>query len=179
MNERREKLWAECVQQAKSLVKKYEDVKMDIAELAMKACSDAEVKGHKLKYTVSRFANETGLNPATLQTWVEARRVIIRLPVDKRGYSISHYREVAKQIPDDASDAQIERQLNRVVRKHQDRNYKFVMYTAKLKSLLKNARDEESVKQCDDDVIEEILHLCSEVAHYIDLYKNNRRKKSA
>jgi hypothetical protein len=173
---RREKLWADCVAEAKRLIKKYDDIRMDIAELAMRACADAEIKGVKFKYTVSRFAMEIGLAESTLRAWVEARRVLIRLPVEKRTYNLEFYKEAARIVLPTDRPEQVERKFNRVVRQKQSRNAKWVKYERLLKSVLSTSKNAERVQEADSDTLESIMHLCTEINHYIDLNKNSRKK---
>ncbi len=175
---RRDKLWGECIFKAKQLVKKYDDVRMEIAELAMKACADAEIKGVKFKYTVKRFAMEVGLAESTLRAWVDARRVLIRLPVEKRMYNLEFYKEAARVVLPTDKPELVERKFNRIVRQKQSRNAKWVKYERALKSVLSASKNVESVQAADSDTLESIMHLCSEINHYIDMNKNSRKKSA-
>jgi transposase-like protein len=75
----------ELVEKAKSLLSKRNELKYDIAKIAIEACS-CRIGGRagKNEYTVARFAFDIGLNANTLHRWKrEYELVISKVPKGK------------------------------------------------------------------------------------------------
>jgi hypothetical protein len=109
---------------------------------------------------------------------LEARRVFIKLPENKRHYQMSYYTETAKKIGPLESPQKVERAFVRTVRHKQSRNAKYVKYATELKKILSNVKNTKVIKNADSDTLEEILHLCSEIIYYIDAFKRLPQKKA-
>lgn len=87
-NDPHAQVWAHCVKEARMCVARMELERLKIAELALKACvvtagwkrATADRDG---VYTLTRFAMDIGVKPATLRQWVRVKKTVVDKVVAK------------------------------------------------------------------------------------------------
>lgn len=67
--------YLKLITQAKTILKDIDNYKMDIANMAIKACT-IKLGGHiRGFYSVANFADDIGLNRKTLSCWIHSRKI--------------------------------------------------------------------------------------------------------
>ncbi len=67
------------VKQAKTMLKKREEIRMKVADLALEACTIKLGGQRKGFYTAKQFADDIGMSRNTLSSWIQARRIQLEL----------------------------------------------------------------------------------------------------
>lgn len=163
---RRERTWAESVKEARSLIKMSDDIRFKIIALAEKCCSD--IQGSK--YTYNRFADEIGLNRATLAEWIRVKQAVYDvLPLeDQKFLTFTQMRDLNSNTSGLRSGSQekgkaVLKALKQLKKENPDTK-KFRKYLSLMRNVLFNAKDKHRVKDCSREVLVEILHTSREIS---------------
>lgn len=88
--------WARLVEAAKERLQRIAKTRMEIADLAIRACDikhggGDHWKGHAGVPTLQRFAEEAGISYKTLHTWVQVRRGVVE-KLEPGAYQENNYK---------------------------------------------------------------------------------------
>lgn len=166
-DERRKRIWDECVNLAKTAVRDYKAARIIVADLAIKACHIQ--KGGRPRhefYTVKKFAKAIGLPYTTVSNWVTVRQMINGLEDEKvREFALENFALVNKYVPVRDKD-KIEPHIKNIM-KAKPGYFKWKKYAGHLKSIKFNTLHSGSMREADKDDLLLILHLCKEIAFNI------------
>ncbi len=180
---RRQKLWDMCVSEAKELVKLRQEMRWDIVKLAEKCCV-VHHGGHnaELRYTVKKFAAEIGITYTTLIEWMRLKRQVFdNLDKDQqKRASMTDLRFIDQNLQgvsktDSKFPDRVKSAYRRMAKTSQS-TIKMQKYVRHLKSIQFNVKNPMLLKDCDQEVLTEILHLAREIA--FELAKNDKKKGS-
>lgn len=174
---RRERLWKECVSAAKLLVKQQDEMRFKIVDLANKCCI-VHHGGRSTyeRYTVIRFAKEVGITYKTLTEWMRVKRNIYdNLEEGQRGtFTLSTMRFLDHELRGRAGEKNFPSLVQAAYKKMEKEDpctIKMKKYIKHLKSIHFNVSHQMMIKNCDEQVLVEIMHLCRQIASslsYID-----------
>lgn len=175
---RREVTWAECINEAKLLLKQTDELRFRIIALAEKCCSD--VQGSK--YTYARFANEIGLAPATLYEWMKVKKDVYDVipKQDQTFLSFNQMRDLNKRTPGLKTGSQekgkaVLKALKQLKKESPD-TLKFRRYLDQMKHILFNVKDKHRTKFCEREVLIELLHTSREISKHLNWIDFEERK---
>lgn len=163
---RRERTWAESIKEAKLLLKHSDELRFKIIALAEKCCSD--IQGSK--YTYSRFADEIGLNRATLQEWVRVKQSVYNIlpKEDKTFLTFTQMKDLNARTAGLTFGSQEKGKAVlkalREMKKESADTLKFRKYLSFMRNILFNAKDKHRTKDCSREVLAEILHTSREIS---------------
>lgn len=156
---RRERLWHECIKEAKLHLKHSDELRFKIISLAEKCCYD----GQGSKYTYARFAGEIGLASTTLYEWIKVKKDVYDVipKADQSFLSFNQMRDLNSRttgLKSNEKGKAVLRALKQLKEESPD-TLKFRKYLGLMKNVLFNAKDKNRVKDCDREVLVEILHV--------------------
>lgn len=177
-----EKLWHECVTEAKGLLQKYKDIRWQVVDLALKCCiihHGGRVSTNR--FTLANFAKEIGLPAKTLNEWVRLKTNILdNIPKEKaEGLSMSKLKYIDTQLKGEKRDKGFGKKVQAALSdmaKKSETTVKMEKYLKHLKTIYFNVKNPRMIKDCDEEVLLEILHVCREIA--FGLSKIDKPKKS-
>ena len=92
------RVWSLCVKEAKMCVARMQIERLKIADLALKACTIPKPGAERAHahaqgvYTLTRFAEDIGVKPATLRRWVSVKtNVVDKLDIDVEDFPAKDY----------------------------------------------------------------------------------------
>lgn len=172
---RRERIWKDCVDEAKKIISLTKELRLQIVTLAEKACVIHHGgRASNSRFTVVRFANEIGINHKTLQEWMSLKRSIYDILPENEQKKVSFtdmkyldsQTKSGKRNTLEKSKAVLAK-LTEMRKQHPD-TVKFIKYKAHLKTLLFNAKNKAMTKHCDRAVLADVLHLSREISKHLN-----------
>lgn len=170
---RRERIWKDCVEEAKSLVKISNETRFKIVALAEKCCVIHHGgKPSRDRYTLTRFATEIGMTPKTLMEWVGLKKHIFdnltpEQRAEKPTYTtlVNISRELKSFNRKDAIGfkAAVTDNYKKLSGKDES-TIKMQKYVKHMKTVLWNVKSKAMIKNCDESVLVEILHISRDIA---------------
>lgn len=174
-----DRTWAECVKEARSLLKMSDEIRFKIIALANKCCSD--IQGSK--YTYGRFADEIGLGRTTLYEWVRVKKDVYDvLPKEDQTFlTFTQMKELNSRTVGLPSGSQekgkaVLRSLKQMKKESPD-TLKFRRYLEQLNHVLYNVKDKHRTKDCDRGVLAEILHVSREISKNLSWVDFEEKRK--
>lgn len=178
---RRQRLWVQCVLDAKKLLDINKEIRWQVVLLAKKCC----IIHHggrvvEARYTLRRFAKDIGMKWSTFYEWYHLKNNIYdHLPEkDQKTTSFATLRHLDKDMAGTKWNAP---NVQSVVRKklkefkHKtDTTIKMEKYLKHIKTIHFNCTNELMIKDCDKAVIGEIVHLCRGIIHAVGKYDKKR-----
>ena len=179
---KRDKLWSECVAEAREYLKYRTDLKMKIVDLALKCCD--RFHGGRTRnslYSLKRFAEEIGIKRPTLSEWIRIKELVLdELPPEKRNHGVDFYHKMMTGLKHETPAAEVEKRFDKL-NNMSDAQYRFEKYLMHLKSIHFNAIRPLNMRGVKKGTLSEIAQLCSEIGFHIDKFldpKPNRIKES-
>ncbi len=172
---RRERIWKDCVNEAKILVVTTHEVRMKIVALAEKAC----VFHHggsstNNRFTVTRFAAEIGMNSHTLLEWVRLKRNVFDelSEADQKTIGQTKLTFLDRQMKGErrgteAYKKSLKKEVERL-RKTSDSTIKMMKYVKHMRTIIFNVKNPMMIKDCNKEVLAEILHLSREISKHLN-----------
>ncbi len=176
---RRDKVWKECIFSAKLLIKQGLDIKVKVVELAEKCCivhHGGSVDKSKNRYTLRRFAKETGVKWGTFYEWYTIKNHIINNLSKEQidDLSFSEMRRIKKSIPASEFHKKTAKKVlnNKIkeLRKKTDTTIKMEHYLKHLKTIHFNVSNKLMIKDCDTEVLGKICHLSRSIVRHLAKY---------
>lgn len=167
---RRQKLWEKCVSDAKVLVSNYKNIRFEVVALVEKCCVlHRGGRAVNARYTVDRFAKEVGIARGTLYEWIRVKRISDQLPeADK--FSYEDLRLIDKQTVDIKDPKKKNAALlksAKIFKSQSPETIRLRKYIKHLKSIHFNASNLRMIKDCDPEIIGEVVHLCREIVRML------------
>lgn len=168
---KREQLWKECVDQAKILVRQYKEIRFTVVELALKCCVIHHGgRAANERFTIKRFAQEVGMKEKTLNEWIRIKiNIYNNLPEDEKlNTSYEDLRYLDKQMKgQNRQDVKrfslgLSKRLIEMKAKHAC-TIKMEKYLKHLKTIQFNVENQRMIKDCDIDVLIQILSICRSI----------------
>lgn len=176
---RRDRLWKECIHDAKMLMATRQELRWEIVALAEKCC----VVHHggrttKHRYTLRNFAKEIGVSWGTFYQWYHLKtKIYDNLPAkEKKQTSYADLRFIEKAMAnsdtrsrDRYSKAAIVSTLKNIKSKSET-TIKMEKYLKHLKSIHWNVTNKPMVKDCDGEILGEICSLARGIVNALNKY---------
>ena len=167
------KKWELAIAEAKRVVNQIEGYQMRIANLAIKVCEITWGGAVKLaeqrdKYTLSRFASETGVNVRTLSNWIGMRKLVFdklsKAQQNKAVYAdlLAVARKVNRQTPVSKVREAFEDHMSCDTFERKCRRYLY-----ELRSLEWNFRCQAAAFKLSDETLKETLFFCGKIIEEI------------
>lgn len=172
---RRDRIWKDCTTKAKEALKKYDDARYEISDLAIKACDKSETAGLRYKYTVAAFAYAIGMDDHTLQRWVRARIAMLMVPPDKRNHPFEFFNDLYTAIDDKDSMEKVLAKYEKLAKYVNSQKSHYDRFIKILTNIENKAKDASFFKKADNETLSEISHHCNEIISYVDLYLKGRK----
>lgn len=179
----KDRLWKKCVEEAKLLVTQYKNARFKVAELAMRVCilhhgGRASIQ----RYTIRQFAKEIGMPEKTLWEWVRMKRNIYDNLDEKQreGLTLSQMKYMDMKLKGVERDDKFKPKLLKAYKemsKKSETTVKMEKYLQHLKSIHFNFIHKLMLKDCDPEVLGEIIHLCRDIVFHgskFDKKKDNQ-----
>lgn len=171
---RRDRIWKDCVEEAKKLVFLSDNLRMKIADLAIKCCVlHHGGKSNNSRYTATRFAEEIGVNVRTLLEWIHFKKNIYD-PLPEKEKELLSFQDL-RYLDTQTSGlvrTSIEKQkavlkkLAEMKKMHPD-TVKFMKYVKHLKTIRFNTKHKQMIKHVDRTVLSECLMLTRQIVNDI------------
>lgn len=176
---RRERIWKECVHDAKMIMATRQELRWEIVRLAEKCCVvELGGKPYDGRYTLRNFAKEIGLAWATFYQWYRIKtRIYDNLPVKQKDQvSFAELRFVEKEMattgvhsPQKYSKQSVSQAFKKIKAKSES-TLKMEKYLTHLKSIHYNVTNELKIKDCDSEVLGEVCHLARGIVNALNKY---------
>lgn len=182
---RRERIWKDCVEEAKVLVKTTHEIRMKIVALAEKCC----VIHHggsstSNRYTVLRFATEIGMNPHTLLEWVRVKKNVYDelSPQDQKDIGATKLTFLDRQLKGEKRGTEqykvaLKKEVEKL-KKTSASTIKMMKYANHMKTIIFNVKNKPMIKDCDEQILIEMLHLAREISWNLK-YLDEKKEKYA
>lgn len=158
--------WEANVQEAKKLADKIKGHQMIVAKLALEVC-EITWGGHASvgKYTLTRFASETGYRLKLLSTWCAVyRNTYSKLPLEET--RLSKYTELLEtsfKVKPDASEGEVLEVLNQVKRTRGESANVLRILTTKFRQALYNFEFKNAAETADQKILEELVFYMNRI----------------
>jgi len=187
---RRQKIWEECVKEAKMLVKINDETRIKIVNLARKACVIHYGGGNRYnpnRYTIKAFAEAIGITYKTLVEWhaeVKVNDQINEQLGTATPFNSKHIRQVSRQMRNTVSTrspqyAQELIKAHNKVKAMSQNSLKMASYTRDMKSILFNVKNKPMLKDVDREILVEMLHLSREISKNLQWVDYEVKEKAA
>lgn len=181
---KREKLWKDCIAEAKMLLGDYKEIRFKIVELALKCCIIHKGgKSLETRYTVKAFARDLGIKSQTLFEWMRMRQVALALPVkDQKEATFAQIGAISRQFMRGVSvgDANFKEQIRsryKDIKNQTQATIKMKKYLRHMKTIKFNVDHPRMIADCDPEVLTEILSVCRGIVY--ELAKRDKKPKYA
>lgn len=160
-----EKKWTTCVAKAREIHRTLDLPQLEIAKIALEACTitwgGSKKKIAENQHTITRFANEIGVNKKTLSNWVAAyKNVYVRLDNDyRKDLSYTDIVKLARTINRDTPVDEVNRLADKYINED-SYEMKVQRYLVHLRSLCYNFEHHSAHMRCSDETLSEILFYC-------------------
>lgn len=161
--------WERNIEMARSLLKDRKRSHMEIARLALEVCEitwgGGNKEGHK---TLRSFAKEIGINEKTLSQWVAIRRNIFeKLPDElKVKARMMDLYLAARTVGSNCKPEEAIKAVSSVVYSAGP-DIKIMRYLESLNTISHHMANEATVMQCKQELLEQILYVCSYIINRI------------
>lgn len=160
---RRQKLWEDCVAEAKTLVLHYKNIRLEVVALVEKCCVlHRGGRAVNSRYTVAKFAKEIGISDGTLYEWIRIKRIKDALP-DGDSFAYEDLRLIDRQAVDIKDPVKKKAALLKAAKEFRalsPESVKMRKYIKHLNSIYFNVKNLRMIKDCDPQTIGEIVSLC-------------------
>ncbi len=167
------KNWKSGIEKAKTLVKRYDEVRMGIAKVSIETLDICHGgRSYNGQFTLKAFAKEIGLSPSTLAEWCAIyRNTYSQLPGTKQKETYSFYRHVHKTVGPSPSKKRVLTVFNNLKKKGPE-YLKFEKYIKHLKSMEFNSKRDVLLEGATIEQLSELQHICRNVAFNIQQFFN-------
>lgn len=166
----RDRLWQESIAKAKSMVKVKSNNQMMIAEIALSVCEiswgGAQMKG---KYTLKRFADETGIGVKSISHWCSVYRNVYSVLPARSASKVSFTKicHVNSIVGPQATKAAIIAAYESVVNVDSF-SHKINRYMHDLRTVSWNFTQKNAAQKCDVKTLQEILFYVNSIQREIE-----------
>lgn len=178
---RRQKLWDQCISEARTLVSSYKNIRFQVVDLVEKCCVvHRGGRAVNARYTVAKFAKEIGIAEGTLYEWIRIKRVRDGLP-DPDKFSYEDLRLIDKEtvaIKDPEKKKNALLKSAKAFSSFSPETVKMRKYIKHLKSVHFNASNLRLIKDCDSETIGEVVHLCREIVRMLAPFDRKQKSQS-
>lgn len=179
---RRDRIWKECVEEAKILTRNYKEIRFKLVDIALKCCSiNRGGRTHSEKYSLDKFAKEVGINHKTLSEWVRIKTTIFDQlnEEDKKQIAYEDLAKVDRSLTGvnrrtDQYKAVLSQKFKEYKAKHPD-TVRMEKYLKHLKTIEYNALHPLQIKGCKEEVIVEIISTCRNVIKLLSAYDKKEK----
>lgn len=151
--------WTQAIQEVKSLItaRKFNG-HMRIAALATEVCEIIHGGNKEGKYTLKRFALESGIPERSLQNWVITYRNVYLKASEEQRVSLKYYHflSAARKVNSKTKQKEVQRIIE-VCRSNSDVETKILRYLGNISGLAFSLKSEEQVRLCRKEILEEVL----------------------
>lgn len=174
MKKTTEKQWTDAIAKAKHLYSTSDTLQMEIATIATNVC-EITWGGvqHKDKYTLSKFAKETGIHFKTLSRWVAIKRAVFD-KIKRRELKKTSFTTLARVAVIADKDATSDRIEALIAQESKDTiDKRIIGYLANMASLYYSLESDSGALTCNEETIEETLFY---LGACLDCIKRERPK---
>jgi len=178
---RRQKLWDQCVLNAKELMEKHKEIRFEIVRLAEKCCliHHGGSVGSGNRYTLRAFAKDIGVPWGTFYEWYGIKKnIFMHLSKDdQKKVTYMQMKHMRTGMPNiDWKDKDIKttvRKQFKKIKKKTDTTVKMEKYLLNLRTLHFNCVHPRMIRDCNREILGEIAHLCRGILNGIGKYDRN------
>lgn len=164
-----EEKWAAAVATAKQYCEISQLNQMAVAGCALDVCEISWGGYHKeAKFTLSRFAEEVGITPKKLSSWVAVRKMVYdKIPdAERAGVSFTKFAQVAANVAPDAPPEFVQEKFRQLINRD-GFNSKMIRCLADLRSIAWNFEHKDAAEKISEKTCAEFLFFTGVVARNI------------
>lgn len=166
--------WEENVSRAKQLYSGRNKMQMEIAKLAMEVCEITRGGSIHGLFTITKFAEESGISPKVLSNWMAVRKLVFNKIPPEKTYNSSYtdLAHVALRVKPNFTNSQVERKFDELMVNSVDKQ--MLKYIGALRSILANFRDKDAANKCQTKTLQEIKFYNNQIdKHLKDIKPEN------